>query len=88
MGYNTTVVVLNDAIGDIENDPEFGKKLAQAIKAFRPHVSNYVSAGCHVNAAQVIESHHSSCDVIVSVGGNTGTVLDKNAIQNGFVGRK
>lgn len=33
MGYNTTVVVLNDALDAIRDDPEFGKKLYHAILA-------------------------------------------------------
>lgn len=32
MGYNTTVVVYNDALDQIANDPEFGKKLVAAIR--------------------------------------------------------
>lgn len=31
MGYNTTVLVLNDSLGAIEEDPEFGKNLARTI---------------------------------------------------------
>jgi len=31
MGWNSTVVVMNDALGYIEEDPEFGTKLARAI---------------------------------------------------------
>jgi len=31
MGYNTTVVVMNDALGSIEKDPEFGKNLVRAV---------------------------------------------------------
>ena len=77
MGYNTTVVVLNDAIGEIERDPEFGKNLGAAIRDL--HTSRRlgrgrvdVRAGCHGNAASVIESHHADETAIVTVGGNCG----------------
>jgi len=30
MGYNTTVVIYNDSLHDIESDPEFGKRLVTA----------------------------------------------------------
>jgi hypothetical protein len=32
MGYNTTVLVLNDALDEIENDAEFGGWLAVAVR--------------------------------------------------------
>lgn len=76
MGYNTTVVVLNDALDQIAKDQTFGKKLVDAIisepvRTHSPH-SQYVSAGNHANAAEVIESHHASYDAMILVGGNTG----------------
>ncbi len=74
MGSNTTVVVLNDALNQIENDPDFGKNLARAI------LTNYrgggnVPSGGHVNAATVIETHHADANVVIVVGGNRGEVL-------------
>lgn len=33
MGFNTTVLVLNDALGCIAEDAEFGKKIADAVSA-------------------------------------------------------
>lgn len=79
MGWNTTVVVMNDALGNIETDPEFGKRLAQAIKQVtrgeKVDVAAHGKHGIHCNAATVIESHHADYDVLVKVGGNTGFVV-------------
>lgn len=79
MGYNTTVVVLNDALSSIENDPEFGKKLVAAIRKCSYYVSPErpidVSAGSHVNAAHVVETHHADATSIVCVGGNLGKLI-------------
>lgn len=75
MGFNTTVVVMNDALGAIERDPDFGKKLSQAIAQVcveRDPVD--VSAMGHCNAATVIETHHADQTAIVTVGGNYGTL--------------
>ena len=79
MGFNTTVVVLNDALPYIEEDPEFGKKLARAIsEASLGHkVDVRASNGMvsHGNAAQVIETHHADGTAVVAVGGNMGVKL-------------
>lgn len=73
MGFNTTVVVLNDALHAIEQDVQFGPKLAQAILQMGGRSDEHidVSAMGHVNAATVIESHHADGLVVVAVGGNT-----------------
>lgn len=77
MGWNTTLVVYNDALAAIENDPQFGRKLADAVRELparrhtgRTHVD--VPAGNHVNAAMVVESHHADTTAIVTVAGNLG----------------
>jgi len=81
MGYNTTVVVLNDALDVIASDPGFGKRLAQAIMAVSRRstpvdVAAHGDKSIHCNAATVIESHHADYDVLVKVGGNRGKVVD------------
>ena len=86
MGYNTTVVVLNDALSDIANDPGFGARLAYAIKAEGPDQSNrspvtvpaYAGSRCFANAAVIVESHHADDRVLVRVGGDTGELVDSN----------
>jgi hypothetical protein len=76
MGFNTTVIVMNDAVDQIANDPTFGKKLAQAIMGmFGDRRPIDVSAGNHLNAATVIESHHADNTALVAVGGNFATAL-------------
>jgi hypothetical protein len=79
MGNNTTVVVLNDALGEIAADPEFGRRLADAIGRVRPGHTVSVAAhhpkgAIHCNAALVVETHHADYDVLVRVGGNRGEV--------------
>lgn len=78
MGFNSTIVVMNDALGSIEKDRDFGKKLVEGILMQYGRNNEKltdVSAGGHVNAASVIEQHHADGTAIVAVGGNCGSVL-------------
>lgn len=75
MGYNTTVVVMNDALNEIKNDPKFGEKLSQAVMKVVFGSPVDVAALNYMNAATVIESHHADGTAIVAVGGNYGVVL-------------
>ena len=77
MGYNTTVVVMNDALHDIENDPNFGKNLSAAISRMSLPDVRFVDvpAGYHCNAATVIETHHADGMALIAVGQNFGEHL-------------
>ena len=74
MGYNTTIVVMNDAISQIEGDPLFGKKLAQAMREASGANGQRIDipAGNHANAAHVVECHHADATAVITVGGNLG----------------
>lgn len=78
MGFNTTVVILNDALHEIAKDPEFGRKLSDAVlrAISRQDCPVRFHAGCS-DAGSVIETHHADQDVLVSVGWNTGVVIDE-----------
>jgi hypothetical protein len=77
MGWNTTVVILNDALHNIESDPEFGRKLADAVKRAinRRECPIRISAGGFSPAAVVVETHDGGSAVTVEVHGNTGRVV-------------
>ena len=86
MGFNTTVVVSNDALHTIAKDPDFGKNLAKAIQSIgcRTDESIGVSAtdglAIHCSAAEVVECHHADDLVAIAIGCNGGTEL-------GYAGR-
>jgi hypothetical protein len=80
MGSNATVVVLLDQLDQIGKDPEFGKKLVQAIlwranngpgKPLYDHYPEPYLPG----QTQVVEVHHADNQVIVAVGANYGRVI-------------
>lgn len=77
MGFNTSVVVLNDCLSSIAEDKDLGKRLADA--ASRIIMRNGpidVRAGNCMQALQVIETHHADQLVPILVGGNYGYELD------------
>lgn len=78
MGFNTTVVIYNDALGMIRDDPEFGRSLYDAIlnlKRGEPEVI-YARVGMGGSTAGVVvESHHADHFVMVKVGMNYGEVM-------------
>jgi len=82
MGFNTTVVVLNDALGSIQRDTTFGEKLASAILQVALGKPVDVSAGGHCNAAQVVESHHADSLIPILVGGNCGLEVKSHVPWN------
>jgi hypothetical protein len=87
MGFNTTVVIYNDALGYIEKDPEFGKRLAQAVQALWSHghkPQDFFAAspeGGSSSAGVVIETHHADGNVFVRVGQNSGEVVADQSLE-------
>jgi len=77
MGFNTSVIVLNDALHEIENDKDFGKKLGKAVRKLSlPHTYGIdISSGNHANVATVIETHHADYTSLLACGGNCVSVL-------------
>jgi len=83
MGYNATIVVLVDQLSSIEKDPEFGKKLADAIRHKLNDPNNRYSREPYVTGqTQVVEAHHADSQVIVAVGGNCGQVIGLGGSYN------
>jgi hypothetical protein len=76
MGFNTTIIILNDALESIAADPKFGKMLRDAVlKAVSQKDCPVRLWAGNSDAGSVIETHHADQDVMVSVGGNTGIVV-------------
>ena len=82
MGYNTTILVLNDTLHTIERDRDFGKKVADAIRSihygYEKPIGISVTDGksIHCDAASVIETHHADTTAIIAIGKNYGKVLN------------
>lgn len=81
MGWNTTVVVMNDSLDAIRQDSNFGERLYNACLKAIDGGEHDVCANpdgtqsYHVNAATVIETHHADGTALVAVGGNMGINL-------------
>jgi hypothetical protein len=80
MGYNTVVVVMNDALDVIRDDPTFGQHLYDAVVTRdRARHSSDVPAfssrgGIFCNAASVLSCEHADVPQVAVIKGNTGWV--------------
>ena len=80
MGYNSILLVLNDALDYIEVDPEIGHKIKRKILEHYATKKNLDIAasgshGTHCNAMSVLANQHADVGQLVFVGGNTGRSL-------------
>lgn len=78
MGYNATLVVLTDRLDEIERDPEFGKKVAAAIRYHSAYGKEGIrerSAPYVTGQTQVVGVEHADVMQIVAVGGNCGRTI-------------
>lgn len=75
MGYNSTLIVLNDALHQIKDDKEFGEKVYNAVLTVNRGKPVDIYSGNHCNAATVIETHHADSLRLIAVGGNCGQDL-------------
>ena len=74
MGFNTTVVILNDEISEIENDTSFGYLLAAAMRdVFRTKPGEVVRIGHY--SSHVVSTGHADFKQIIQVRGNIGSVM-------------
>jgi hypothetical protein len=79
MGYNSTVLVLNDRLGEIERDPEgFVKEMITAIhrKGSRDEEMDF-----YPGQSSVIHCAHADEVTVMAVGGNHATILGR--LHNG-----
>lgn len=75
MGFNSVLVVMNDALHQIADDAQFGKKVSDAIKNHSRGGRTDISSGGHVNAASVVSCEHADTTVVAAIGGNHATLL-------------
>ena len=71
MGWNSTIVILNDELHRIAEDKEFGRKVSDKLGEHtvgRERSPRY-------NAFEVAAQHHMDATSIIAVGGNTSKVL-------------
>ena len=79
MGWNTSLMIMNDALSNLETDRGFGKRLHSAILQMggSPQKPIDVPIGGHVNGCLVIESHHADHCIPILVGGNHAWPIEK-----------
>jgi hypothetical protein len=70
MGFNTAVIILNDHLGYIRDDAEFGRKVYDACTEM------WISRRVDRNSFKVVAVAHSGDGAVIFMRGNTGWELD------------
>lgn len=73
MGFNSVLVVLNDRLDEIERDPDFGKKVARAIRSYShesPDRMPFITG-----QTQVVSVEHADVAQVIRVGANSGRMI-------------
>jgi hypothetical protein len=79
MGYNTPILVLNDRLNEIKDDPYFGPKLVHAIHSFqRGEPPPYLTG-----QTTVLNVAHADELQILAVGANTGRLIGRGHWTHG-----
>ena len=80
MGFNSTVLILNDQLGSIERDPErFVKEMVNAIQRSSMREQEDFGPG----QSTVMSCVHADAVTVLAVGGNCATVL--GSVYNGGI---
>lgn len=75
MGWNTTLVICNDALSSIAADHQVPARLVECVERasmLQPGERIDVAAGGHVNAMSIVASHHADVTSLITVGANMG----------------
>lgn len=80
MGYNTTIVICNDHLNEISQDPNFGKAVYEA--AAKHWTSDKPVWFSH--NSQVIAQHHADTTSLNLVGQNGGCCIGFSTRSSGF----
>lgn len=75
MGFNATMVIMNDHLHEIRDDKEFGSKVYDAVSRVAIGIPVDISTDHCMRVATVIESHHADGYRVLMVGANEGVVL-------------
>ena len=74
MGFNTSLLVMNDGLDQLAKDPLAGAKIANLVSemSFRPERVQYTGIGNHANLVQGIACTHADDTQLLAVGQNLG----------------
>ena len=77
MGFNSVIFICNDAMDQIDKDPKgWWKKTKKELDHQTENDGTY-GFGNHLNGFQVVSNEHADDILLIAVGGNYATVIDK-----------
>lgn len=75
MGYNTVAVLYNDHTANIRDMPDFGRRVAQAMRGWSWHDRD--PSAVHFGSGMIVSQAHADYDQVVVVGQNRGRPLSE-----------
>jgi hypothetical protein len=76
MGFNTSLVLMNDCLHGLKDDKDLGEKIEQAVLKLSVEKGPIdIIFGGYSGYFRAIETHHADGYVPILVGGNTGIVI-------------
>ena len=85
MGMNTVIVVLNDLVQDIRDNPRFGREVADAVTSW-PY--DYDGNRVGGRGFRIISMSHALDEQLVSVSGNRGGLLPQDEREAVYKARR
>lgn len=83
MGFNSVVLICNDAISEIENDPGgWWRKAWQKLCLLGRDDDGTFGYGNHGGYFQAVLNQHADCTGVIIVGGNHATVVDTTHLND------
>ena len=74
MGFNSSIMIMNDGLDQIEKNPEqFAEQVKKLICEGDP--GQQVGVGNHANCLELISCHHADMTSVSAVGGNCSNIL-------------
>lgn len=76
MGYNSAIFICNDAMPEVDEDPEgWWSEAKLHLQMLKPGTTREFGFGSHANGFRAVHNHHADNVSLIALGGNYASVL-------------